>query len=156
MASLEESVKDEGEFISFFASENSLPVTLDVCGTIMMARLQTLHLCKESVLASKFSSQADDEEKASGQRSINEWNYEDVVAWLNTIDGVPGEVVKEFEDNQMTGRELLTHGVEGMQDFGVTQKGTIYLLLDEIKTVLTFSRRFSITSASNVRTWKVL
>jgi len=41
--------------------------------------------------------------------------------------------VKDFEDNQVTGRELLALGAEGLKDFGVTRKGTIYLLLDEIK-----------------------
>mmetsp|Transcript_2860 Transcript_2860/g.5250 ORF Transcript_2860/g.5250 Transcript_2860/m.5250 type:complete len:346 (-) Transcript_2860:331-1368(-) len=129
---LEKSFKDERTFIKFFAKGQPQDVvTLNVCGTTMLTRLSTLHLCKESALSSKFSSEY--EKHQSNRKAIKEWNYEDVVAWLNKLDGIPDSVVKEFEDNQVTGRELLALGAEGLKDFGVARKGTIYLLLDEIK-----------------------
>mmetsp|Transcript_2677 Transcript_2677/g.4141 ORF Transcript_2677/g.4141 Transcript_2677/m.4141 type:complete len:596 (+) Transcript_2677:98-1885(+) len=133
LLSLEDSFKDEGSFISFFASGQPQDViTLNVCGTIMVTRLQTLQLCKESALASKFSSE-EQEKHTPDRKIIKEWNHEDVVAWLNQVEGISESVVKEFDDNQVTGRELLALGAEGLKDFGVTRKGTIYLLLDEIK-----------------------
>ncbi|KAL7531523.1 LOW QUALITY PROTEIN: hypothetical protein ACHAXR_004090, partial [Thalassiosira sp. AJA248-18] len=95
---LEDSFKDEGTFMSFFA--NGKPqdvVTLNVCGTIMVTRRQTLQLCKESALASN-----DQQESQSHDHSdIKEWNHEDVVAWLNRLE-ISESVVKEFEDNQVT------------------------------------------------------
>ena len=82
---------------------------------------------------------------SSATLSIGEWKHEAVVAWLNKVEGVPDEVVKEFEENQVTGRELLTLGVDGLKDFGVTRKGTIYLLLDEIKKLEKASSNSSAT-----------
>ncbi|KAL7546509.1 hypothetical protein ACHAWF_009842, partial [Thalassiosira exigua] len=129
---LNDSFKDEGTFVSFFASGKPQDVvTLNVCGSIMVTKRSTLQLCGESVLASKFS---DEEQVSSGtSKSIKEWDHKDVVAWLKQLEGISESVVKDFEDNQVTGHELLALGVEGLKDFGVTRKGTIYLLLDRIK-----------------------
>ncbi|KAL7532125.1 hypothetical protein ACHAXR_004448, partial [Thalassiosira sp. AJA248-18] len=99
---LEDSFKDEGTFTTFFS--NGKPqdvVSLNVCGTIMVTRRQTLQLCKESALASKFSSD-EQESQSHGHSDIKEWNHEDVVAWLNHLE-ISESVVKEFEDNQVTG-----------------------------------------------------
>jgi len=129
---LEDSFKDEGTFTSFFVSGQPQDVvTLNVCGTFMATRLSTLQLCKESILASKFL--VDKHNMHIQGKTIEEWNNEDVVAWLNQIEGVSEAVVNEFEENRVTGQELLVLGADGLKDFGVARKGTIYLLLDKIK-----------------------
>ncbi|KAL9178310.1 hypothetical protein ACHAXT_001738 [Thalassiosira profunda] len=136
---LEESFKDEGTFISFFAQGDTQDVvTLNVCGTTMVTRRQTLQLCKESALASKFS--GDEVSSEGSSKAVKEWNHEDVVAWLNQTEGISDSVVKDFEDNQVTGHELLALGAEGLRDFGVSRKGTIYLLLDRIRRLELDSR----------------
>ena len=109
-------------------------MTLNVCGTLMSTRLQTLLLSKDFALASKFSSLVNE---SSNSKAIKEWSPKDVVAWLSKLEGIPESVVKDFEDNQVTGRELVALGVEGLKDFGVARKGTIYLLLNEIKKLET-------------------
>jgi len=132
LLSLEAKFKDEQTFVSFFASGHPRDVVpLNVCGTIMTTRLPTLQLYKESALACNFSKE--EQEEHAERRSIREWDHEDVVAWLNQLEGISESVVSEFEDNQVTGREMLALGAEGLKDFGVAKKGTIYLLLDEIK-----------------------
>eukprot|EP00579_Thalassiosira_antarctica_P009335 CAMPEP_0201910044 /NCGR_PEP_ID=MMETSP0903-20130614/1566_1 /ASSEMBLY_ACC=CAM_ASM_000552 /TAXON_ID=420261 /ORGANISM="Thalassiosira antarctica, Strain CCMP982" /LENGTH=597 /DNA_ID=CAMNT_0048444633 /DNA_START=61 /DNA_END=1854 /DNA_ORIENTATION=- len=130
---LENSFKDKEDFTSFFASgQPEDVVSLNVRGSIMMTRRQTLQLYRESALAFKFS-RKEQQEQSPDHKIAKKWNYEDVVAWLNQLEGISESVVKEFEDNQVTGRELLALDAEGLKDFGISRKGLIYLLLDEIK-----------------------
>ncbi|EJK72233.1 hypothetical protein THAOC_06252, partial [Thalassiosira oceanica] len=134
LVDLEASFEDEGKFISDFAAGAADDViTLNVSGTRIKASLHTLQLVKDSALAKLVSDATAN--KATVTKPVKDWNYEDVTAWLNRVEGIPDPVVKEFEDQQVTGRELISLGVEGLKDFGVVRKGTIYLLLKEIKTL---------------------
>eukprot|EP00970_Alexandrium_tamarense_P011712 scaffold2566_cov125-Alexandrium_tamarense.AAC.15 len=132
VSKLEQACKDEDTFVKFFLEGNPQDViSLNVCGSPIVTTRRTLQVCKKSSLAEQFSP------NSHGKRDSEDatkWNPEDVVAWLNRIDGVSDAVVKEFEDNQVTGRELLAlNNKEALMDFGVEKKGTIHLLLGEIR-----------------------
>ncbi|KAL7519076.1 hypothetical protein ACHAWX_004918 [Stephanocyclus meneghinianus] len=130
---LEDSFTDETKFIKFFSSGKDQDIiSLNVCGTIMNTTRQTLDIVKDSVLASKILN-ANQDARSINQKLIQEWNTEDVVAWLNKIDGLSHSTVKSFENEEVTGRELLALGKEGLMDFGITKRGTIYYILAEIK-----------------------
>ena len=136
---LEESFKDEGTFVLLFACGNPQDViALNVSGTTMVTSQRSLQLCAESSLASRFSISEQDEE-ACDSKTIKEWDTEDVVAWLNRTDGISETVVISFEENEVSGRELLALGREGLMELGVTKIGTVYLLLDEIRKLETSS-----------------
>jgi hypothetical protein len=98
----------------------------------MATRRSTLQLISESRLATQFSN-TELETQEADSKPLQDWNYEDVVAWLNQVEGISEAIVKEFSDNQVSGRELLAFDMEALKDFGVKQKGTAYLLLNEIK-----------------------
>ncbi|KAL7482624.1 hypothetical protein ACHAW6_008290 [Cyclotella cf. meneghiniana] len=130
---LEDSFTDETKFIKFFSSGKDQDIiSLNVCGTIMNTTHQTLEIVKDSVLASKILN-ANQDARSINQKLIQEWNTEDVVAWLNKIDGLSHSTVKSFENEEVTGRELLALGKEGLMDFGITKRGTLYYILAEIK-----------------------
>ncbi|KAL3787030.1 hypothetical protein HJC23_010647 [Cyclotella cryptica] len=136
---LEDRMLDEEEFVTSFASsQHDDVITLNVRGTIMVTCRSTLQLRKESCLAIQFSNE-ELKKQGTDKKTIQDWNYEDVVAWLNQREGLSESIVKEFNDNQVTGRELIAFDAEALKDFGVTQKGAAYLLLDEIKKLETAS-----------------
>lgn len=129
---LEKSFDDEEGFIAFFSTKNNQDyIPLNVCGTIMATTPQTLRLYEDSTLAAKIFDEKKDE--SSNQMPVEDWNAEDVVAWLNTIDGLAASVVESFKEDEVTGRELLSLGKEGLKDFGVTKRGTIFYILSEIE-----------------------
>ncbi|KAL7522127.1 hypothetical protein ACHAWX_006817 [Stephanocyclus meneghinianus] len=133
LTALEESFKDEGKFVKFFSSgQNEDIIPLNVCGTTMTTTRQTLQLFKDSVLASKILN-AEQDDSSTNQKPVKEWNSEDVIAWLNSIEGLPSSFVKSFEDDEVTGLELLALGKEDLVEFGVTKRGTTAYILSEIK-----------------------
>ncbi|KAL7534645.1 hypothetical protein ACHAXR_006007 [Thalassiosira sp. AJA248-18] len=98
------------------------------CPSLQMGSLKTswhsiLWNHHESALASKFSINGQESE-SPGPSDIEEWNHEDVVAWLNHLE-ISESVFKQT-------RATCIVGIDGLKDFGVTRKGTIYLLRDEI------------------------
>ncbi|KAL7515761.1 hypothetical protein ACHAWX_000838 [Stephanocyclus meneghinianus] len=98
----------------------------------MATSRSTLQLIGESRRAAQFS-KAKVKAQGADPKPLQDWNYEDVVSWLNQVEGISESIVKEFSDNLVTGRELLSFDIEALKDFGVTRKGTAYLLLNEIK-----------------------
>jgi len=133
LTALEESFKDEEKFIKFFSSgQDQDVIPLNVCGTTMTTTRQTLQLCKDSVLASKILN-AEQDDSSTNQKPVKEWNSEDVVAWLNSIEGLSSSIVKSFEEDEVTGLELLALRKEDLVEFGVTKKGTTAYILAEIK-----------------------
>lgn len=138
LVSLEDAFKDEETFISLFF--NGTPgdiVALNVSGSIMIVDKSILVQHKKSELAAKVINPKRKTEAANAItiKPIKSWSHEDVVAWMNGLDGVPESVVSVFEENEVAGRELLALGKEGMIDLGVTRKPTIYFLLNEIKKI---------------------
>jgi hypothetical protein len=128
---LDTSFKDESNFITLLArGKDEELITLNVCGTIMITTLQTLTYEKSGIISKLLDQQVT---YSTNKKPVKEWNAEDVVAWLNTVDGLSSSVVMCFQEDEVTGRELLALGKEDMVDFGITKKGTIAYLLSEIK-----------------------
>jgi hypothetical protein len=127
---LDTSFKDERNFITLLASgKDEELITLNVCGTTMVTTRQTLTYEKSGIISKLL----DQQDTYSTNQKLKEWNAEDVVAWLNTVDGLSSSVVMCFQEDEVTGRELLALGKEDLVDFGITKKGTIAYLLSEIK-----------------------
>eukprot|EP00956_Cyclotella_meneghiniana_P010178 scaffold14046_cov76-Cyclotella_meneghiniana.AAC.7 len=139
VANLEVSFDEEDKFINFFAAKAFFAtqddqdlILLNVCGAHIATTRQTLQVHQDSILASDILD-TKTTESSSEQKSVMEWNEEDVVAWLNTVEGLDPSVVKSFEEDMVIGRELISLGKEDLKDFGVTRKGTIAYLLSEIE-----------------------
>lgn len=131
---LESAFQDEESFVSFVANENHEDiVTLNVSGTKMMVAKNTLMIAKKSSLASQIAHCEQTNETLTPEKILKEWSHEDVVAWMNRLEGVPESVVSIFAENQISGRELIALGKEGMTALGVTRIGTFFLLLNGIK-----------------------
>ncbi|KAL7475555.1 hypothetical protein ACHAW6_001468 [Cyclotella cf. meneghiniana] len=115
IASLEANFTDEVKFITFFSTGSGQDIiSFNVCGTNMTTTRQTLEIFKDSVLASKILN-ARQEESSTNKKPIQEWNTEDVVAWLNKIDGLSNETIKNFQKDEVTGLELHSLGKKGAQ-----------------------------------------
>mmetsp|Transcript_13412 Transcript_13412/g.29127 ORF Transcript_13412/g.29127 Transcript_13412/m.29127 type:complete len:744 (+) Transcript_13412:162-2393(+) len=137
---LENSFEDEENFIiSFACGDVKDVITLNVSGTEIATKRSSLRVFEESVLARQF-----DDTTWTKQRKTNyhvmEWSADDVNAWVEKIVGIPDGVVGLFKENEITGRELIALGVEGLKMLGVERTGTLCLLLDEIKKLEKASR----------------
>ncbi|KAL3786184.1 hypothetical protein HJC23_001260 [Cyclotella cryptica] len=136
ITALEASFIDEKKFMTFISSGKDQDIiSLNVCGTIMTTTHQTLQHFKTSVLASKVSN-VNQNLRRTNQKPIAEWNTEDVVAWLKKIDGLPCATIDNFQKDEVTGRELIALGKEGLMDFGIKKRGTIFYILAEIKKLV--------------------
>ncbi|KAL7504668.1 hypothetical protein ACHAXN_002257 [Cyclotella atomus] len=113
---LEARLADEKKFISFFTQGKSNDVVA----------------LNEATVASSILGQQDDE-VSTNLHPIKEWNTQDIVAWLNNVDGLDPSIVDSFEHDEINGRELLALEREDLKDFGITKKGTIAYILLEVK-----------------------
>mmetsp|Transcript_13973 Transcript_13973/g.30342 ORF Transcript_13973/g.30342 Transcript_13973/m.30342 type:complete len:591 (-) Transcript_13973:252-2024(-) len=133
LLNFQESFLDECRFVKMIAggAEDDL-VTLNVGGTIMVTERSTLCTAEDSVLAQQF----DDSkwtEQGCNNLCVAEWTPDDVSAWIEKIEGVPSDVSKIFEENEITGRELLALGIAGLKLLGIRRSGTVCLLLQEME-----------------------
>ncbi|KAL3795704.1 LOW QUALITY PROTEIN: hypothetical protein ACHAWO_004289 [Cyclotella atomus] len=108
------------------------------CCTQRLRHIHLYHLsnaqciCQEATVASSILGQQDDE-VSTNLHPIKEWNTQDIVAWLNNVDGLDPSIVDSFEHDEINGRELLALEREDLKDFGITKKGTIAYILLEVK-----------------------
>mmetsp|Transcript_21001 Transcript_21001/g.41904 ORF Transcript_21001/g.41904 Transcript_21001/m.41904 type:complete len:590 (+) Transcript_21001:58-1827(+) len=130
---IEESFKDEEQFIDLFAcgSVNDV-VILNVSGADMALKRDTLMVMEESMLAQQFDDTKWTEQGCDNVR-VKEWTPDDVANWVKVIDDVPDDIATLFTDNEIKGSELLALDRDGLKDIGVKRVGTICLLLKEIK-----------------------
>ena len=128
---IEESFKEEEQFIDLFAcgGVNDI-VMLNVSGTNMALKRDTLMVMEESMLAQQFD---DTKWTEQGCNRVKEWTPDDVANWVKEIDDVPGDIATLFTDNEIKGSELLALNEFGLEKIGVKRVGTICLLLKEIK-----------------------
>eukprot|EP00580_Thalassiosira_gravida_P014195 CAMPEP_0201682104 /NCGR_PEP_ID=MMETSP0494-20130426/51449_1 /ASSEMBLY_ACC=CAM_ASM_000839 /TAXON_ID=420259 /ORGANISM="Thalassiosira gravida, Strain GMp14c1" /LENGTH=801 /DNA_ID=CAMNT_0048165861 /DNA_START=4489 /DNA_END=6894 /DNA_ORIENTATION=- len=129
---LEDSFKDERNFITTFASGDAKDVvTLNVSGVSMVTKRSTLQVVKDSVLAHQF----DDTKWKQGCDTprVKEWSPDEVNVWIHKIPGIPNDVVDIFKENEITGYELLALKREGLAMIGITRPGPVCVLVDEIK-----------------------
>ena len=133
LTSQEEIFNGEEQFVDSFASGDKKDViTLDVSGTIMATRRDTLLAVKASVLAQQF----DDTkwtEQGNNKMRVKEWITAEVCNWVANIEGIQDGVSSLFEENNINGPELLALSEFGLEKMGVNRVGTTCLLLNEIK-----------------------
>ncbi|KAK1732631.1 hypothetical protein QTG54_016692 [Skeletonema marinoi] len=131
--SLEESFKDEEEFIESFGSEDpNNVVMLNVSGTMMATSRATLLLPEDSVLAQQFDNSKWTEQGSASPR-VKDWTPDDVTNWVKSVKDVPDDIATLFWENEIKGSELLALDKDGLKMIGVKRAGTICLLLKEIK-----------------------
>jgi len=130
---LEDRFEDEQSFINgFVCGDTKDIVVLNVNGTIMVTKRETLCTIEESVLAQQF----DDTkwtEKGCNNLRVKEWTPNEVCDWAKKIDDISGEVAQIFVENEITGNELFALNMDGLKMIGVERAGTLCLLLEEIK-----------------------
>eukprot|EP00984_Skeletonema_dohrnii_P028612 scaffold18662_cov101-Skeletonema_dohrnii-CCMP3373.AAC.5 len=133
--SLEESFKDEEQFIESFGSgDPNNVVLLNVSGTTMATSRATLLLSEDSVLAQQFDdSKWTEQGYAAASPRVKDWTPDDVTNWVKSVKDVPDDVATLFWENEIKGSELLALDKDGLKMIGVKRAGTICLLLKEIK-----------------------
>mmetsp|Transcript_20594 Transcript_20594/g.32238 ORF Transcript_20594/g.32238 Transcript_20594/m.32238 type:complete len:439 (+) Transcript_20594:2-1318(+) len=131
---LEKSYQDEEQFINFLSSgENKDIITLNVSGTVMMTKRDTLMFVKDSVLAQQFDDTKWTVQGSNNLRGVKEWSPEDVTKWVKDVEGLKKSVSNIFKENEINGLELLALNEVGLEKMGVTRPGTICLLMKAIK-----------------------
>ena len=122
--------KENNCFKFFIKNETENIVWLDVSGTLMATKRSTLGLCEDSVLAKQFN---DPLWMQQDKRTLTEqWSCEEVAGWVATIKGMPDDVGPALVRNYIDGAALLIMGQEDFKDIGVTNAGSLVLLLKEI------------------------
>jgi hypothetical protein len=131
--SLEESFKDEHQFIESFGSgDTNNVVTLNVSGTMMATSRATLLLSEDSVLAQQFDDTKWTEQGSASPR-VKDWTPDEVTNWVKSLKDVPDDIATLFRENEIKGSELLALDKDGLKMIGVKRAGTICILLKEIK-----------------------
>ncbi len=129
----EECFKDEEQFIDLFASGSvNDVVTLNVSGTKMVLKRETLLAVEESMLAQQFND-TKWTEQGCGNVRVKEWTPEEVSNWTKSLEGMQEDVSNLFIENNINGSELLALNEFGLEKIGVQRVGTICLLLKEIQ-----------------------
>jgi len=133
--SLEESFKDEEQFIEIFGSgDTNNVVVLNVSGTTMTTSRATLLLSEDSVLAQQFDDTKWTEQgSACASPRVKDWTPDNVTNWVKSLKDVPDDIATLFWKNEIKGPELLAFNESGLKMIGVKRAGTICLLLKEIK-----------------------
>mmetsp|Transcript_43337 Transcript_43337/g.77884 ORF Transcript_43337/g.77884 Transcript_43337/m.77884 type:complete len:825 (+) Transcript_43337:202-2676(+) len=133
LTDLENLLDGEEKFIDLFASgETKDIVRLNVSGTTMSTKRSTLMVFEESVLARQFDDSKWTEQGHATHR-VKEWTPGDVCLWAQSIEDVSDDVANIFEENQITGNELLVLEKDGLMMIGIKRAGTLCLLVNEIK-----------------------
>eukprot|EP00984_Skeletonema_dohrnii_P020041 scaffold9691_cov80-Skeletonema_dohrnii-CCMP3373.AAC.5 len=131
--SLEESFTDEEKFITSIVGGNTSDiVALNVSGTVMATKRETLLVISESMLAQQFDDTKWTEQGCKNMR-VSEWTPEEVAKWMKKISNIQEDVSNLFQENDINGAELLALNEFGLEKIGVKRAGTICLLLKEIK-----------------------
>jgi hypothetical protein len=64
---------------------------------------------------------------------VKEWTHDDVFCWAKNIDDISDDVADVFVKSEITGNELVTLKKYGLMMIGITQRGTLCLLLEDIE-----------------------
>ena len=63
---------------------------------------------------------------------MKEWTHVNVLYWTKSIDDISDTVANVFVKNEITGNELLVLKGDGLMMLGITRRGTLCLILEEI------------------------
>lgn len=129
----EECFKDEEQFIDLFASGSVNDIVmLNISGTKMDLKRDTLLAVEESMLAQQFNDTKWTEQGCDNVR-VKEWTPDEVFNWTKSLEGMQEDVSNLFIENNINGSELLALNEFGLEKIGVQRVGTICLLLKEIQ-----------------------
>ena len=127
---LEERYKDERHFVeSLVGGDTNDVILLNVSGTMMATRRETLMIAQDSVLAQQF-----DDKKWTVQGKfppVKAWTPPEVSNWVKSIV-ISDDVASLFSEHEINGSELLALDKDGLKMLGVKRVGTICILFDEI------------------------
>jgi len=130
---LEDCFEDEQTFIdNCMCGDTKDVVVMNVNGTTMATKRETLCTIEDSVLAQQFDNTKWTEQGLSTIR-VKEWTPDEVCDWAKKIDDISDEVAHIFVKNEITGNELLALNMDGLKMIGIERAGTLCLLLEEIK-----------------------
>mmetsp|Transcript_1621 Transcript_1621/g.2537 ORF Transcript_1621/g.2537 Transcript_1621/m.2537 type:complete len:289 (+) Transcript_1621:1124-1990(+) len=123
------------------ASAQSLDdiVNLNVRGMPMTAKRSTLRIFKDSQLDRQFDD-AIWSKQQTDTPCIKKWSFEQVADWAKHHDEIPDEAAGLFEENKVTGLELLAFGREDLKELGISRPGTLALVIKAIKGLQTKSQ----------------
>ena len=141
---LENSFKDEEHFIESFATGPAKDViALNVSGTMIYTKRDTLMIIRESVLAQQFD---DTKWTVPGTfPPVKAWTANEVVEWVTKIEGIPDDCASLFENKEINGTELLALDKDGLKMLGVERVGTICLLSAEIRLLKKAAKEDKVT-----------
>ena len=121
--------EDAGVFIDTFAcGETKDKIKFNVSGAVITTERNTLQVFPESVLARQF-----DDTTWTENNCVRDWTPEDVNSWVKKLEGVPDDAAEKIKQEKITGRELLSLGLEGLKMIGIRRPATICLIYEEIK-----------------------
>ena len=145
IASVEKKLTSEQEFIELFAvGEKKDVITLNVSGTIVTTKRETLVFVKDSVLAQQFDDAKWTIQGSKSARAVKEWSPIEVGEWVKGIEGIHIDVPELFTKNEINGLELLAINEFGLKEMGVSRPGTICLLMKAIKQLEKDADNFSV------------
>ena len=64
---------------------------------------------------------------------MKEWTHDDVFYWAKIIDDISDDVANVFVKNEITGNELVALKKDGLMMLGITWRGALCLLLEDIE-----------------------
>jgi len=137
---IKKNLDKEHDFIKHVSAQslNDI-VNFDVRGTSMAIKRSTLRIFKGSQLDRQFDD-ATWPNQNTNVTSVKQWSYEQVVDWVKHQAEIPDEVVGLFEENKVTGLELLAFGREDLKEIGISRPGTLALVIKAIKGLQTKSQ----------------
>eukprot|EP00957_Ditylum_brightwellii_P208509 15357793-Ditylum_brightwellii.AAC.1 len=140
---IKRNLEKEHDFIKH-ASAQSLDdiVNLNVRGMPMTAKRSTLRIFKDSQLDRQFDD-AIWSKQQTDTPCIKKWSSEQVADWTKHHDEIPDEVAGLFEENKVTGLELLAFGREDLKELGIS-RGTLALVIKATKGLQMKSKNNSI------------
>ena len=115
-------------------------MSLNVWGTILTTRQETLSAVEDLALARRFDgttwiNQGRGAASASiaEPHSARDWSPDkEVGTWIKKLEDVPNAVASVFEADRITEREMLALGIEGLRLLGVERTSILCLLWEEI------------------------
>lgn len=124
IANNERLFEDAGVFIDTFAcGETKDIIKFNVSGTVITTERNTLQVFPESVLARQF-----DDTTWTESNCVRDWTPEDVNSWVEKLEGVPDDAAEKIKQEEITGGELLSLGLEGLKMIGIRRPATICLI----------------------------
>eukprot|EP00957_Ditylum_brightwellii_P000374 29418-Ditylum_brightwellii.AAC.1 len=128
-----ENLEKEHSFVQHVSTQSLDDiVNFNVRGTMMAAKRSTLRIFKDSQLDRQFDD-ATWPEQHTNTPSAKQWSYKQVADWAKQHNELSDEVASLFEQNRVTGLELLAMAREDVKELGIRRPGTLALVTNAMK-----------------------